>query len=1047
MAAVSHLPTCRTGADTCFASRIAAHLLACCLAIGLIAPCAALEPDRRLGQLQHSAWFARDGAPTEIVGITQTPDGFLWLGTTSGLFRFDGLKFERVDLFPAGSSLGHAQNISTLTLAPDGSLWIGFRLGGVLRWDAAPAASSASAHWYGTEAGLPNGTVFHLLQDRDGQVWAATALGLFALQADGRWSEVGPAQGLDGHFYQYLMQDAGGTLWLNGPNGRWDLRRPGASRFERAVGMDQVNDMSIDREGRRWLWDRDDRLRLADGPAAPQLPVRSIGHHGGGLRADRDGGIWLFLFDGGMLRLARPEDPASGFEHFDAQDGLSGDRVTASFVDRDGNLWVGTAKGLDRFRPARAVPAPLAHGLEVGVMAPLDDGSVVTGSIGQPPARLWPTGAFEALPGDYRPGETMFGAAVRAPDGTAWVGGIPDLWHLVDGRMQRVAAPADIAPKNPVQILAADAQGAIWAAWWATPLRRWNGTGWDAVRPAERGEEVMTAMLDDRGGFWRGLASGEVIRRDAAGEQRFDRTQGLALGRVLSLHARDGELWVGGELGAAQLLDGRFRGLQVEGEQGLRSVSGIVQSAGGDLWLNDESGILRIRRSDLKRWQREPQWRLPVERLDWRDGVIGPSPSVRGLPSATEGRDGRLWFSRNTGIYWVDPARPAAATAAPVARVTRVSVDDQPWPTSTDLQLPAGSQVVRIGYTAPLPGAPERVRFRHRLVGLDPGWQAPTERREAVFTHLPPGEYRFEVQAMDEGGRWQSAVAGMGFAVQPTLTQTGWFRALLAATAVVLGWLLYRWRMAWNSRRAQERIETRLAERERIARELHDTLLQSTMALTVQIEAASIQLPESDPLRRGLVSALDMADAAVAETRARVQDLRRHQQPEELSQALQAAVIAMRGAGHRPAVRGECIGNARALAPAVWQEAFRLGLEAAQNALRHAQAGEIRLTVRYGPQALALFVVDDGIGMDVSPSDLTPSPDGLPAWAKQARDRGHFGLVGLYERARHLGGQLDIESAVGLGTRVQLSLRASKAYLPGSRSWWPWSRNRKTTAG
>ncbi len=414
---------------------------------------------------------------------------------------------------------------------------------------------------------------------------------------------------------------------------------------------------------------------------------------------------------------------------------------------------------------------------------------------------------------------------------------------------------------------------------------------------------------------------------------------------------------------------------------------------------------------------------MPVTRLDWRDGVLGASPQIRQLPSAVVGSDGRLWFSRHQGIYWVDPTRATAPVTPPPAQVTGLWVDGKAMALGPSTQLPVAPQVVRITYTAPLPGAARLLTYRIRLLGLNDRWQDVGARREQVFNQLPPGDYRLELQAL-HGENSASTVTQLAFSVPPALHQTIGFRALLGLLALASGAVLYRWRVAVNCRRMQERIEARLAERERIARELHDTLLQGTQALSLQIEASLQELPADAPQRQRLSRALDHADATLVDARERVQDLRRHQQPAELSVALREAIELMRASAPAPALRAECLGRERPLVNAIWHEAFRLGLEAAQNALQHAQATQLTVQVQYGADALLLTITDDGIGL---PADGSAAPEG------------HFGLRGLRERARLMGATLDIRSNTGQGTAIQLRVRASGAYASTDRrpGWWP----------
>lgn len=996
-------------------------------------PAWALAPELQLRQLHHIAWLTRDGAPSDIQAIAETPDGFLWLGTSSGLFRFDGMQFERIDLFPQGDGPGQAQNIASLALGRDGALWVGFTLAGVMRLPTPQEGAGARHRWYDWNSGLPIGTVFAVLPGAQGQTWAATSRGLFTLKGP-RWEPALKTVGGPTGPAINLLEDADETIWLKGQGDRWYRRPAGASTFEHQPAMDGVADLAIGPNGQRWMLDTEGRLRLEGVSGAGRWPT-GLPRGGAAVLADRDGGLWMGHGSAGLVRVPGPgqaRGAAPAMETMNGDNGLSSSRIQYIYEDRRGHLWLGTAAGLDHFRPPRAVVVPFANGASGGVLVPGQDGSVIAASNTEPPVRMRPSGAAQPLPGDYPPGNVWFGAGWRDPDGSVWLGSVPDVWHEVGGQLQRLTAPPEAQPYRPVQTIARDANGALWVAWVPGPLRRFTNPGWAPPAPAERQEIVMVAHAAADGGFWRGLASGELIRRSPQGtEQRWGRDDGLALGMVLCVLPQPGRVWVGGELGAAVRIGSRFVPLRVQGEQPLRTVSGIVMSQDGALWLNDESGILRIGPAQLQAWLAKPDQPAPVTRLDWRDGVLGASPQIRQLPSAVVGSDGRLWFSRHQGIYWVDPARATAAATPPPARVTGLWADGKPLPLGPTTHLPVAPQALRVTYTAPLPGAARLLTYRVRLLGLDERWQDVGARREQVFNQLPPGDYRLELQAL-QGENGASAVTHLAFSVPPALHQTVWFRALLGLLALTIAAALYRWRVAVNCRRMQERIEARLAERERIARELHDTLLQGTQALSLQIEASLQELPADDPQRQRLSRALDRADATLVDARERVQDLRRHQQPAELSVALREAIELMRGDAPVPVVRADCLGRERPLVNAIWHEAFRLGLEAAQNALQHAQATQLTVQVQYGADALLLSIYDDGIGL---PAALLPegSADNV------ASPEGHFGLRGLRERARLMGATLDIRSGAGQGTTVQLRVRASGAYasLTGWAGWWP----------
>jgi hypothetical protein len=494
---------------------------------------------------------------------------------------------------------------------------------------------------------------------------------------------------------------------------------------------------------------------------------------------------------------------------------------------------------------------------------------------------------------------TMVGVAFTDDDGSAWLGGIPTLWHWARGRLTPVAAPADLPPRRPVQTLGRDAQGQLWAAWVGFGLRRWNGQGWDAPAPTARRngipEIVMTVVRDPQGGFWRGLASGEVVRRRAGEERVFDQGDGLDLGIVLCLQPWGQAMWIGGERGVVLWDQGRFTALRLaEGpSRGPCRASCRMRPATCGSTARPGSGASRPPMS-----RPGAAIRSSIHR---RSGWIGATAcwALAPDPPAALGGAGRRWPALVQPQQRRLLAGPAGALFAPVhppqVRLTGIVADGRDWLGTRDrAELPAGTGQLRISYTAPLPGRPERIRFRHRLLGLDATWQEDGDRRQAVYTRLPPGAYVFELQAL-EPGQWQTPVSRWTFRVQPAWYQTRTFQAGLLLLAFLLAWGAYRWRLLAHGRRVQERAEVRLAERERIARELHDHLLQGAMGLTLQVQAGMEEMPPGHPARIRLERALVQADALLVQTRDQVQALRIHQLDENLGTLLLQQALALRG--------------------------------------------------------------------------------------------------------------------------------------------------------
>jgi signal transduction histidine kinase/ligand-binding sensor domain-containing protein len=993
-------------------------LLSCWLGLLGISSAWAVDATRSLAQLRHTSWTARDGAPSDVIEFAQTADGFLWLATARGLVRFDGQRFDPVNLFP--NDAPRPQNLSTLFVRPDGALWIAMRTGGVV------LLKDGQPQFYGAESGLPAARIVSFAMDRGGVTWASSTNGLYRLEGQ-RWQAVGADWGLSAAGGM-LRQDQQGALWIANDRGQWFVLRPSARRFAAQAKADTASDLAQTPDGRLWLWQMDGKVQALDAPATSAWQAAS---RQGILMADRSGSLWLGSWNQGLQRIADPAQPAAvtrrPIEHFGKRQGLSGDLVMALFEDREGNVWVGTPDGLDRFSDSRVVAVAADHLRVGGALAPAEDERVWTANFVDGLHLLSPSAPPEAitLP---RGSPRAAGLAMHsAPDGTVWIAGFTGLWR---GRGQRLERhiPAPTGTGDIIQSMTQSSDGLLWVSFVGQGLWRLQGEHWLPPDPRLPKEDALSLHADAAGRTWIGYAGNRIVGVEAGQLRHYTEAQGLQLGRVLTLHARSGRLWAGGEAGLSLMQDGHFRPLRLAGNQGLGFVTGIVETAAGELWLNEESGLLHLPRQELQRFLADTAYTPRVERLDALDGLYGSLAPLRPTPSMVEASDGRLWLSRNSATYWLYPDQRPAPPSPPPVVITGASSSEQVHGLSDQtLQLPLGTRGLRITYTALNLGTPEHSRFRYRLEGLETQWQDAGHRREAVYTNLSPGHYRFSVQASQRDGPWSSSAAELSFSVPPAFYQTRWFQALCVLALGLLAWLLHRWRSDRACRRLEERIQAGLAERERIARELHDHLMQGTVGLTLQVQAGLAELPRGHPAQRTLEHALNQADLMLAQTREQVQDLRSHQQPLELGQALVEALMLQRGGALEPQIRCRVAGQVRPLREASWAEAYRIGLEAGVNALRHAEARQIEIGIDYGRERLSLRVADDGCG--------------LCAEVREAGGRpGHWGLRGMRERAALLDATLSVQSSGGGGTEVVLHIKAQLAYQTEPRRWLLWPR-------
>jgi signal transduction histidine kinase/ligand-binding sensor domain-containing protein len=981
---------------------------------------AALNPDLTIKELRHTAWGPSQGAPQGgAVALAQTNDGYLWIAGPSGLFRFDGIAFERIEL-------PHDPKLSSLRLfsafAPrDGGLWVGFTFGGV--------ALLKGGHWrvFSVADGVPPGSPHEFAETPEGTLWVATGNGL--ARFDGaRWRAVGAEMGLPTSEIPSVFVDSQGTIWAGGgENSLLFYLRPGEHQFRNqpvAAPTPWASvSMAESSTGTVWLDLGYDLVAVAQNPP-PGKPGRSSM----GPAFDHDGTLWDTL--SGLRRIAHPPaHPTMGAalhlkniaDAYTDTDGLTSRAVRSLLPDREGNVWIGTTQGLDRFsEPSLKAPLDSAENLKVlpaivtlGV-APADDAG-----------GLWVTNGVDEVV-HYQDGRMsppiisqLVDSVLRVADGTVWFGGRKALWRERLGHLESIAPPG---PDRDTQALAQDKDGGLWASIQGSGVFRlkdgvWTPYGGIAALPRYT---AITIVRDRRDRLWFSYAGGGVTALDGEQVRTYGVADGLQIGNVMANHPGRIGHWFGGEFGLARFDGERFYSVQSAPELSLDGITGIVEATDGDLWLNGRFGIVHIAATELERNRLDHAYRVHGEAFDAFDGVIGSSAMLRPLPTATEAADGTLWFATSAGIYGIDPARRAHNRMPPPVLIRALTVGDRTIEPIPGLTLPTYTTAVRFDYVGLSLTAAEKVRYRYRLDSVDTDWRELTATRQALYTNLRPGHYTFRVIAANNDGVWNESGASLVFLIPPAFVQTGWFIALCVAGAAVAVWALVRLRVRQIRRRLEERMEDRLNERTRIARELHDSLLQGFQGLMFRLQAVKQLLPERPGDAAGfLESAMQLGDQAIGEGRDAVQDLRSSSSDDRDLVTSLSALGAELGAGIDSASKPECRvvveGRPRELTAIVRNEAYRIAREAVSNVYQHAKASHIEIEATFGDADLTIRVRDDGVGLD-------------PQILARGQRAGHWGLPGMRERSESFGGRFRVWSEENAGTEVELRIPARVAY-------------------
>jgi len=956
-----------------------------------------------IGPFHHTAWTIGEGAPGNITALTQAADGFLWIGTEVGLFRFDGLRFEHVEQ-PADNPFP-ATSISALYTAPDGGLWIGFRYGGISVLDG-----DNPIH-HGEAEGLRLSTVYRFQQDRDGVLWAATFRGLIYLQ-DGRWHQADAELGVPGEQAYTVFVDAAGAIWVATDAGI-AVRRRGAVMFERLpVAAGRVGRIGQAPNGDIWLskTDGDGVLREPHHLRTDTLP-RLMVLPSTDLLFDRSGALWATTLGNGILRQASAGDPTSAMARFSRRDGLSSDYQRPVIEDHEGNIWVGGSLGLDRFRRSNLVSVRLPDEAHDFAITSSGRDTVLIATRNLPPMR---TDGIRTIALPIPPPIT---AVTHDSDGVAWLAGTSGLWRADESGVEHVAA-LPTGAHSGVQAIARTRDGALWLSLNSPGVYRWQEGTWRHIARADGmpgGASPLVLLASREGPLWMGFAHGLVGRIEGLRVHTFA-LDDFEIGNVTAFSEGAGHLWIGGERGLLRYADGSFEQASVRGDP-LRGITGIIEEENGDLWLNAAVGVVRMPAAAPAAPQTDA-----YEIYDAVDGLPGAPAQFRPIPTASLGSDGRLWFATAAGVVTIEPAARHRNPIAPPVAIRGFKVDGQAQPLDGTLQLPAATGNLEIEYTALSLSVPERTRFRYRLEGFDGQWQEAGNRRSAFYTEPGPGRYTFRVIAANADGVWNDVGATLSFSIRPHYYQTPWFRALCAVLVVSALWALYLLRLRHLYAQVRLRLGERHAERERIARELHDTLLQGVQGLILRLHVVSRRLRADEAARAELETAMTLAERTLAMGRDRVRGLRGNIEcTRDLGNALLQVAEEAQGPA-LPAVRMHRHGEPRVLMGAIAEEAYMIGREALLNAFHHASAHQVRIDIAFEPDALRLAITDDGIGL----AEASPRP-------------GHFGMEGMRERSERIGATLDITSAPGAGTRIELCVPGGTIYRDATRPYW-WRR-------
>ncbi len=1010
-------------------SLMAGLVLVCCASLAQ-----ALDPNRILSQYMREHWGSEKGfTGGSVTALAQTSDGYLWIGTEKGLIRFDGFSFLNFpQATPTTLPIGPVQALAS---DAEGNLWILLQSTKILRYhegkfelgrevaefgitsllkrrdgsvifaslaygpltyhsgkfellsppsettNPAPGAAEVTTDELSSRLSWatgvvphrfaePNSAVISMAETSDGKVWLGTRdKGLFYM-SEGRVVPV--ATGLSDARINCLLSSDNHELWIGTDKGvlRWDGARVTSLAVPLALRHLDVHSMIRDRDSNIWL-----------------------GTPGGLIRANADG----VTLDG-----TNPRTPIA---------------VTSLFEDREGNLWAGSPAGIDRLRDSAFVTFSAA-GLQSESSGPV--------YVDQR-ERVWFApfeGGLHWLKGEKSGNVTIDRLSqdvVYSIAGTKddlWIGrqqgGLTHLRYAGGSLTAKTYTEKDGLAQNSVYAVFQSRDGTIWAGTLSGGISQFrNGRFTTYSKASGMTSDSVTSIAETSGdAMW--FATPNGLNSLSGGHWRsLGIREGLPSQNVNCLLTDSADLlWIGTSSGIAYVISGQIQ-VPTEVPAPLHEqILGIAEDKFGWLWISTSNNVLRVRRDKLLRNSVADS---DVREYGLEDGLHG-TEGVKRQQSVVADPLGKIWFSMNRGISVVDPSRAISRSAPAMIHIDEISSDGNPVGLNGPVQITGGHQRVSFAYSALSLSVPERIRFKYKLEGIDEGWSRPVAERQVTYNNLNSGAYRFRVIASNSEGLWNSAESGVSFKIQPAYWQTWWFRlcSLLACALAIL--LFIRLRMSALATRMNIRFEERLAERTRIAQELHDTLLQGFMSASMQLHVADDRLPADSPAKPLLGRVLQLMGRVIDEGRNTVRGLRSsdvvRQNLEEEFSRIQNDLAISTGSEFRVIVEGA----PRQLRPVIHDEIYFIGREALANAFRHSGASEVIVEIEYTTSHLRVLVRDNGCGMD--PQLLTTGRDG------------HWGLSGMRERAERIGGKLKVLSMASAGTEIHLYVPSRLAFEP-----------------
>ncbi|MEW6209095.1 MAG: two-component regulator propeller domain-containing protein [Acidobacteriota bacterium] len=776
----------------------------------------ALDPRKALKEYGHDVWHSGNGLPqNSVTSIVQTRDGYLWLGTLEGLVRFDGVQFTVFDKWNTPQL--KSNRIHTLFEDREGSLWIGTEGGGLNR------LREGKFDHYSKANGLSNDFLYSISEDSEGNLWISTANGLNRFSA-GVFSTYTTRDGLASNNVRSVTQSRDGSLWFATTGGLSRLKDGKFVAYTKQDGLSGnfINQIIEDRRGDIWIATPTGLNRLRDGVFTLYTQKEGLSSEAiDALYEDHAGALWVATSGGGVNRLLDGK-----FSAYTMSDGLSSNFVRSIYEDREGSLWIGTeGGGLDRLRDGKFTAYTRREGLSsdfVWTLMEGRDGSLWVGTQGSGLDRIKSGAKTSYTTKDGLPSDVIR-SLCEDKKGRLWVGTARGLALFQSGRFIR----KERWPVETVRAILDDRAGGLWVGTDTGLVRMSEGRMVKFTVADGLSSNLIMALSEDREGrVWIGTWGGGVNVFKDGKFKSFTASEGLSANVVRVIYPdSDGNVWIGTEGGGLnRVRDGQI--FSYAKSTGLFDdmVSCIIEDPHGNLWMSCNKGVFSVSKKQLDDFDAGRIASISCNSYGESDGMVSRECNGSNQPAGWRSRDGRIWFPTMKGAVVINPAELRTNDQPPPVHIARALVNGVPADTYQMGEFPRGRSNLEFHYSAPSFLGTDRIKFRYKLEGFDPDWSEPMMRREAYYTNIPPGQYRFRVIACNNDGVWNDVGASFEFRLKPHFYETWWFYLLSAAFLALLifvGHHLRIRRMALRERRLAELVAERTRELEAVNEKLH----------------------------------------------------------------------------------------------------------------------------------------------------------------------------------------------------------------------------------